>query len=67
VVFLGFWFILQFFEGSLALAASPQTAGVAWFAHVGGFVFGVVFAWLARSRVRRQPGRSRPEIWIRSS
>ena len=54
VVFLGFWFILQFFQGTLSLAASPVSVGVAWFAHVGGFVFGFFVArWLLRSaRVR---------------
>jgi len=39
-VVLGFWFVSQFFT---------QGAGdVAWMAHVGGFVFGMVIAWLLR-------------------
>lgn len=44
---LGFWFISQFFT-------SPQS-GVAWAAHVGGFVFGVVVAYAIRNnnRLRR--------------
>lgn len=37
--FLGFWFVLQFFQGSLALT-SDQTTGVAWWAHIGGFAVG---------------------------
>jgi hypothetical protein len=43
VVFLGWWFILQFFNGTLSLLASPGAAGgIAWWAHIGGFVFGAL-------------------------
>ncbi len=38
--FLGIWFVLQFFTGA--------NSGVAWMAHVGGFVFGVVIGLLVR-------------------
>jgi membrane associated rhomboid family serine protease len=38
------WFVLQFFTG--------PNSDVAWVAHVGGFLFGVLFAWLARPRRR---------------
>jgi membrane associated rhomboid family serine protease len=42
VLFLGFWFLLQFFNGTLSLAAhGKQFSGIAWWAHVGGFLFGV--------------------------
>jgi membrane associated rhomboid family serine protease len=41
---LGFWFVLQFFT-------SPE-AGVAWVAHVGGFLFGALVALLFRERLR---------------
>jgi len=37
--FLGIWFVLQFFN---ALVASGATTGVAWWAHIGGFVFGML-------------------------
>ena len=36
--FLGFWFLLQFLS-----ATGGRMTGVAWWAHVGGFVFGVLF------------------------
>jgi membrane associated rhomboid family serine protease len=51
---LGFWLISQFFIGS--------GSGVAWMAHVGGFVFGVVVALALRSRLRprRQPREPLP-------
>lgn len=38
--FLGFWF---FFQVLNAMAASGFVSGIAWWAHVGGFVFGAVF------------------------
>jgi membrane associated rhomboid family serine protease len=43
VIFLPLWFAMQFFNGFLALAAAQRTeqvAGIAWWAHVGGFLFG---------------------------
>lgn len=42
-VFLGFWFLLQFFSGTLSVLGphAPQ-GGVAFFAHVGGFAMGVL-------------------------
>jgi membrane associated rhomboid family serine protease/ribosomal protein S27E len=51
-ILLGFWFLYQLFEGNFALAHPDRTSGshVAFFAHVGGFVFGVLVAIiLARS------------------
>jgi membrane associated rhomboid family serine protease len=40
---LGFWFVLQFFNGILSLKFSTAgIGGVAWWAHVGGFVTGLV-------------------------
>jgi len=38
---LGFWFVLQLFNGLLAFGMT-QMGGVAWFAHVGGFVAGLL-------------------------
>jgi membrane associated rhomboid family serine protease len=42
VVFLGLWFILQLFYGLPTLAGDNPT-GVAYFAHIGGFVFGLAY------------------------
>lgn len=47
-VFLGVWFVFQFLSGSAALAG-PATGGVAWWAHVGGFVVGVAIVVLLKS------------------
>jgi membrane associated rhomboid family serine protease len=53
-IFLGAWFLYQFFEGNYALVNPDKTggSGVAFFAHVGGFVFGVVVA-IVLTRVGR--------------
>jgi membrane associated rhomboid family serine protease len=51
VFFLGFWFLSQLFSGTLSLAAAgPQAAGVAWWAHIGGFVVGFLWAVPLRRR-----------------
>ena len=42
VLYLGFWFMLQFFSGTLALSASQDAGGIAWWAHIGGFLTGIV-------------------------
>ena len=57
LVFIGFWFISQLFNGlfSLAGAAGVRTyGGVAWWAHLGGFVAGVLVVRLLARRVRRE-------------
>jgi len=43
IIYLGFWFISQLFSGFLSLGISGG-AGIAWWAHTGGFLFGLVFA-----------------------
>ena len=40
--FLGFWFLYQLFEASFGLYSPGGGGGVAFFAHVGGFVFGML-------------------------
>lgn len=43
IVYLGFWFITQFFTGFATLnARNAEEGGVAWWAHVGGFVMGLL-------------------------
>jgi membrane associated rhomboid family serine protease len=42
-VYLGFWFISQFFTGFASIAKEPgEEGGVAWWAHVGGFIAGLI-------------------------
>jgi len=45
VLYLGFWFFAQLFSGTLALAGPQQVGGIAWWAHVGGFVSGMFLCW----------------------
>jgi len=47
--FLAFWFLLQLVSGSFSLGSSQAlTGGVAFWAHVGGFVWGIIFLFLLR-------------------
>src|SRR5229473_1057337 len=39
VLMLGYWFLIQFFSGVASLGVSNQ-GGVAWWAHIGGFLLG---------------------------
>ncbi|MDK2792000.1 MAG: hypothetical protein PWQ25_863 [Deferribacteres bacterium] len=43
VIFLGLWFLMQFLNGSSQLMYSTA-GGVAWWAHIGGFVAGIAYA-----------------------
>jgi membrane associated rhomboid family serine protease len=59
IVAIGIWAALQFASGFASIAVTEQTGGVAYLAHVGGFVTGVAVGIVARaalpptSRVRR--------------
>jgi membrane associated rhomboid family serine protease len=56
VVFLLFWFVMQILYGLVTVSAAGRVAGgVAWWAHIGGFVFGMIVApLLARTTSRRR-------------
>jgi membrane associated rhomboid family serine protease len=42
IVYLGFWFVSQLFSGLASLGATM--GGVAWWAHIGGFLFGLIIS-----------------------
>ena len=43
LLFLGFWIAQQWLSGTAAIETeTAQSAGVAWWAHIGGFIFGVI-------------------------
>ena len=47
IIVLGFWFVMQFMYGATALASSvANQGGVAWWAHVGGFIIGMILVGL---------------------
>jgi len=61
IFFLGLWFVIQFISGLGSLAAAANggpPGGVAFWAHVMGFVSGVVLV-----RLMRRPERQRVEWW----
>ena len=49
VIFLGLWYVLQFMAG-LSTIGAKVTGGVAVWAHVGGFLLGMLLTSLARRR-----------------
>jgi membrane associated rhomboid family serine protease len=55
VIVLGYWFFIQFISGyqMLEIESATQGGGVAWWAHVGGFVAGMLLALTLRPRPRR--------------
>jgi membrane associated rhomboid family serine protease len=59
VLYLGLWFFGQLFSGTLTLASPERVGGIAWWAHVGGFVGGMLlcpfFVHRRVSRRRLQP------------
>jgi membrane associated rhomboid family serine protease len=48
IVVLGFWIVLQFINQIGQMGRTTETAGVAYWAHIGGFIAGVVFAFVFR-------------------
>ena len=60
VVVLGLWFLLQLISGVGSLGALDQ-GGTAYFAHIGGFIFGLIVGWMFKRRGREpQPA---PPSW----
>lgn len=58
-VYLGFWFISQAFTGVASIAKEAgEEGGIAWWAHIGGFVAGAVLV-----KVMSFPRQSRPEAF----
>jgi membrane associated rhomboid family serine protease len=52
VVYVGFWFLAQILQGTFDLLIPSAGGGVAWWAHVGGFVTGFAFGSLLQPRRR---------------
>ena len=59
VIVLGLWFVMQFLYGTASLALTgPNAGGVAWWAHVGGFIIGILLVGLFPRKDRRAYGYS---------
>lgn len=59
LLFLGFWFVSQLFQGVMALNSAAAAGGIAWWAHIGGFIFGLVMANIFA--FRRRPANWYPD------
>ena len=53
VFFLGIWFAIQLFSGITSISNTAQSGGVAVWAHIGGFAFGVVLGFLFKGKASR--------------
>jgi membrane associated rhomboid family serine protease len=53
IILVGLWFLIQVFNG-LGPLARLQTGGVAYMAHIGGFIFGLIFCRIFESNRRRR-------------
>ena len=64
IIILGFWFVLQLFSGvgSLGVPAAQEAGGVAYFAHIGGFVAGMLLITVLGG-FRRPRRREPPPPW----
>ncbi len=67
-VMIGIWFALQLFSGFSALGIGSDVGGVAFWAHIGGFVAGAVLVWLFRDKdavARQNAVRAQHAGWQR--
>ena len=49
---IGYWIVIQFINGFLSLGVRTEETGggVAYFAHIGGFIAGAAFVWFFRDK-----------------
>ena len=59
---IGFWFLLQFVGGVGSLGTSAQGESVAYWAHIGGFVLGVLVALIYKLTTRQKPWSRETEV-----
>ncbi len=52
LVVIGLWIVLQFFSGIGSIANTAETGGVAYMAHIGGFITGLVLTFVLRGNRR---------------
>jgi membrane associated rhomboid family serine protease len=62
VLMIGIWALLQFVSGIGSLGPSVQTTGVAYWAHIGGFVAGALITLVARPFIERSAGGPRYSV-----
>ena len=52
IYFLGIWFLFQLFQGYFSLG-QESIGGIAWFAHIGGFISGIILVNIFKKRPNR--------------
>lgn len=57
LIVIGLWIVLQFFSGIGSIASTAETGGVAYMAHIGGFIAGFVLTFLFRGNRGAQATR----------
>lgn len=58
IIVIGLWIVLQLFSGVASIAETADTGGVAYMAHIGGFIAGFALTFLLRGNsTRRLPAR----------
>jgi membrane associated rhomboid family serine protease len=60
VIYLGFWFVSQFFNGLASLGGGGMLSDVAWWAHIGGFLAGILMVFILRPGAHRLPRNDVP-------
>ncbi len=55
ILVLGGWFLIQLLNGLASLGVMMHTGGVAWWAHIGGFIAGMILLPIFRRREQRPP------------
>src|SRR4030043_667867 len=63
LIVIGLWIVLQFFSGIGSIVSTAQTGGVAYRAHIAGFVAGVLFSFLFRGNRGGAGLTTRTKIW----
>jgi membrane associated rhomboid family serine protease len=54
LLFLGIWFLIQFLSGSMTLGSGAAAAGVAWWAHIGGFAVGAGYTLFRYRKIKER-------------
>ena len=55
LIVIGLWFVLQLFSGVGSLANTAETGGVAYMAHIGGFLAGLILSFVFRGSSGTEP------------
>ena len=69
IILLGIWFLLQFFSGVGSLVPGAEGGGVAYWAHIGGFIVGIIVAFIYKSikdqsRPRGPGGNDYDDVYV---